>query len=1025
MNILYVEDNAQDADLTVRVLSKTAPSLHLSVVHTLHEARHCLQQPGDCPYDLVLADMHLPDGLALTLLQIIRQQHLPLVFVVVTGTGDEETAVAALKAGADDYVVKQADYLDHLPSVLQNAMHTYRTRKANTHPLRVLYAEDNPLDIDLTCRHLARYASHIQIKVVGTAAEVLARLADSRKDAYDLLLADYLLPDMNAIELFHALRHTYGNDLPVVLVTGQGSEEVALQALKLGVADYVVKTADYLIRLPAVLDNAFHLTQLKREQAALRESEARYRIISELSSDFAFALRMNVKGRWMLEWITDAFWRLTGYVPGDMSFGIGMTAIIHPDDRVLVRRTFEALISGQDQVFEFRMMSKSGRIRWLRCHMRPVWDKDRGGIARIYGAAQDITERKEAEETWQRYQLFHQHSRDIILFVRYPDGQILEANRAAAAAYGYSHEELLALNIRDLHHPETRPLLTIQMAQANQAGIRFETIHCRKDGSTFPVEVNSYSIPVGEEQMLFSVARDITERKHAEEQLANERNLLRTLIDNVPDLIYVKDTQGRFLVANEAIARIMGADGPHGLLGKTDFDFYPAELAIQYHSSEQELLRSERPILDREEMIVDSQGRKKWLSTTKVPLYDREGQMIGLVGMGRDITARKQLEEQFRQAQKMEAIGRLAGGVAHDFNNLLTVINGSSELLLEELDPSDSLAGDVKNILDAGERAARLARQLLVFSRRQIVETRILNLNEVLLNLGKMLSRLIGEDMRLEMNLDPQLANIRADAGQLEQVVVNLAVNARDAMPQGGTLSLTTANVTLDDAYENAHVGLRSGSYVSLSVTDTGTGMPPEVLQHLFEPFFTTKAEGKGTGLGLATVYGIIHQSEGDIRVYSEVGYGSTFRIYLPRVQEVASEHIEEALKARGGSETILVVEDQEPVRRITARMLKDLGYSVLEAADGAAAIQLCRDYPHAINLLLTDVVMPEMGGKELAEQLTLLRQDLRVLYMTGFSEKAVTHLEAEESDVQIIQKPFSSETLARQVRQILDGSPR
>jgi two-component system cell cycle sensor histidine kinase/response regulator CckA len=375
--------------------------------------------------------------------------------------------------------------------------------------------------------------------------------------------------------------------------------------------------------------------------------------------------------------------------------------------------------------------------------------------------------------------------------------------------------------------------------------------------------------------------QEITERKQAEEALTQERNLLRTLIDNLPDYIYVKDIESRFVIGNVAVGRLMGATTPDELIGKTDFDFYPQELAAQYYADEREIIRSGQPLISREEPLMDMiTNRWGWISSTKVPLRDSCEKIVGLVGIGRNITERKRLEEQLRQSQKMEAVGRLAGGVAHDFNNLLTSITGYSSLVLSSLDGHDPLREDVEETMKAAKRAAALTRQLLAFSRGQVLQPKALDLNVVVADMVKMLQRIIGEDIELVTDLAPGLGRTKADPGQIEQVIMNLAVNARDAMPQGGRLTVKTENVTLDEDYCRICPESRPGGFVRLSVADTGVGMDKETLQHIFEPFFTTKKEG--TGLGLAVVHGIVGQHEGWIDVHSEPGQGSTFRVYLP-----------------------------------------------------------------------------------------------------------------------------------------------
>jgi two-component system cell cycle sensor histidine kinase/response regulator CckA len=386
--------------------------------------------------------------------------------------------------------------------------------------------------------------------------------------------------------------------------------------------------------------------------------------------------------------------------------------------------------------------------------------------------------------------------------------------------------------------------------------------------------------------------------------------------------------------------------------------------------------------------------------------------------------ALRKSEEQLRQSQKVEAIGRLAGGIAHDFNNLLTIINGYTELLLARLPPQDRTSRDINEIRKAGMRAASLTRQLLAFSRKQILEPKVLDMNAIVVELEKMLRRLIGEDVRLTIAQAPGLRRIKADPGQIEQVIMNLVVNARDAMPQGGNLTLETANVDLDEAYAARHVGVRSGAYIMLAVSDTGSGIDKESMSHIFEPFYTTKGPGKGTGLGLSTVYGIVKQSGGNVWAYSEPGRGTTFKIYLPQAEGTVDRQPRDGQHAgiARGSETLLLVEDQKELRELVREMLQMNGYTVVEAGDGLEALEICQKHEGRIDLMLSDVVMPQMGGRELAQRLATIRPEMKVLYMSGYTSNAIVHHGILDPGTALLQKPFTPDSLARKVREVLDG---
>jgi len=525
----------------------------------------------------------------------------------------------------------------------------------------------------------------------------------------------------------------------------------------------------------------------------------------------------------------------------------------------------------------------------------------------------------------------------------------------------------------------------------------------------------------------------ISERKRAEAALLAERNLLRTLIDHLPDCIYVKDLQSRFVLANRALLDQLGLSSTEQVLGKSDADFFRSDMAAQFAADERAIIEAGVARLNHEEYVVNPHsGASRWIVSSKVPVRDAPGQIVALVGMWHDITEHKSLQAQLLQAQKMESVGRLAGGIAHDFNNLLTAIVGYTELALATLPPENLLHDDLQAILNATERATALTRQLLAFARKQVLAPQVFDLNTLILNLDKLLRRLIGEDVELVVQEAPGAALVKADPHQIEQVLLNLALNARDAMPDGGRLQIEIANVMWEQIEianvmweQAAHEQPTQASqvaYVMLAVNDTGGGMPPEVQAHLFEPFFTTKEVGKGTGLGLATVYGIVQQHGGQIEVSSQVGHGTSVKVYLPRTSEAADFRRERAAARSlpGGSETILVVEDEQMVRRVATRVLLQLGYNVLEAAEGMEALRVAQRHGGTIDLLLSDMVMPQMNGNLLAERLRVLYPRLKVIFISGYSDTMIGQQRLLEWKEALLQKPFTPALLARTVRDVL-----
>jgi len=582
--------------------------------------------------------------------------------------------------------------------------------------------------------------------------------------------------------------------------------------------------------------------------------------------------------------------------------------------------------------------------------------------------------------------------------------------------------------------PYTVTPKTSEIAGPRQSPWRHLKVLLRLIPLAFPLVILLMAARIAEQQFALAVAAVLassacssaqivlTERRErrASKSLEERNALLKSVFEGTGDIIFAKDAEGRYLMVNRAVAEFFGKPSEE-LIGKTAFqltDFGTARKLVEGEGKVLETGRSETM-----DLRISRGGDERTFLITRSPYLDAAGKISGIIGISRDITDYRTMEERLRQSQKMEAIGTLAGGVAHDFNNILMVISGYSSVLNEALSSEPKLRGHVEQILKAGERAASLTRQLLAFSRKQTIQPTPLNPNTIVSGIEKLLHRLIGEHITISTRLAPDLGYVLADAGQIEQVILNLAINSRDAMPEGGRLTLETRNIRAGD-FVAAEKELKPGRYVELVVSDTGVGMGMEVQARIFEPFFTTKPLGKGTGLGLSTVYGIVQQANGHVTFTSQPGAGTTFRVYLPRIDEP-----QETLKAVAerqldldGSETVLVVEDDASVCELVRAVLTSHGYSVLSARDPHEAVSLCAQKDHRIDLLLSDVIMPNMSGAELSAKLMSLHPQLKVLFMSGYIDDSVVRQGIREKEVAFLQKPFSPLSLAKKVREVLDG---
>ncbi|HEY1203533.1 MAG: PAS domain S-box protein [Bryobacteraceae bacterium] len=747
-----------------------------------------------------------------------------------------------------------------------------------------------------------------------------------------------------------------------------------------------------------------------------RRTEEAYRLIFEDASDAIAIAGPALKILEVNARATEVF----GYSRQDL-LRMNLKDLLALEERAGAPQKLERVLGkGETALYERRFQRPDGETTTAEISVRALRD------GRLIAIGRDVTARRRAEEALRASEAL---TRSVVysavdgIITADESGTIQSFNPAAERMFGYAAEEAIGQNLRilmpqpdrDRHDAYIRTYL--ESGKKKIIGIGREAQAVRKDGTSFPIELAVSEMLLPGRRLFTGILHDITHRKAAEAALMETNAKLQAIIETSPLAIVTLDLGGRVLAWNPAAERMFGWSAAEAL---------NRVLPVVPEAERTELLdrvRSGEPLLGAEKRRLRKDGSLIDTTLWTAPLRDSAGEVSGVMGIYADVTQSKQLEEQFQQAQKMEAVGRLAGGIAHDFNNILTVITGYGEMVAERITGDPLMSEEMQEILKAADHATVLTSQLLIFSRRHVAIQESLDLNTVVAKLERMLRRIIGEDVELVTVPGPELARVRADAAQIEQVIMNLAVNSRDAMPGGGRLVIETANVELDAAYGRGHIGVKEGEYVMLAVSDTGKGIPPEVRSRLFEPFFTTKERGKGTGLGLSTVYGIVKQSGGEIRVYSELDKGTTFKIYLPRVTDADSQPAQaaEPSPVERGEETLLLAEDEPGVRALARDVLRQHGYQVLEALDVPDALRICREHPERIHLLLTDVVMPVMSGRELAERVAQIRPEIKVLYMSGYTDNIVVSHGVTSIDKEFLQKPFTPRSLARKVRETLD----
>ena len=888
-----------------------------------------------------------------------------------------------------------------------------------------------------------------------------------RVQAFDVLLTDLMMPGIDGIALVREAMQIDPNII-CMMMTGQGTIQTAVDAMKVGAFDYVLKPFRLQTMLP-VLTRAMNTRHLRLENVQLREAVA----IHELSETIAFtldpqtvlskladgaltqsdadevsillptadgkelyvaAVRGEKRGRLLGERIplqeSISSWVARERVPLILNGEVSDERFVALWPRPEIRSAVSVPMQVANKLVGIINLNMTNRLRPFTLGQMKALSILAGTAAAALESAALYTEVQKAEE---KYRSIFENAVEGI-FQSTPEGRFLTVNPAMARILGYASPAEMIESVTDvanqlyLNPADREKAAQVEKEQGVLHG--FEMQAYRKDREKIWLSLNRRAVYDlnGDEIRREGSVEDITERKRAEQELSKSQERYRDLVENAHDIIYSHDLQGNYTSMNKAGEQITGYSPEDALNLNLKQTVAPECLATAQEMLKRKLAGEKVTAYEME--IIAKDGRRIAVeANTRLVMQD--GVPVGIQGIARDITERKRMEkalhnseEQLRQSQKMEAIGQLAGGVAHDFNNLLTAINGYSSLAIRRLGETHAVSPYLDEIKKAGERAANLTRQLLAFGRKQMLQPLDLSLNDVVTDMTKMLKRLIGEDIQLVVKLNPELDRIRADPGQIEQVLMNLIVNARDAMPTGGVLTIETANANLNDDYTSKHVDVTPGQFIMLAVSDTGTGMDAQTRSRIFEPFFTTKEKGKGTGLGLSTVYGIVKQSGGNVLVYSEEGRGTSFKVYLPQLEVLSKQStmaVVEPVRMRG-CETVVLVEDEDMVRKLACELLEESGYRVLTANGGEQAIELFKAHEERIDLLITDVVMPKMSGKEVAEELRNAHPETKVLFMSGYTDQAIVHHGIVDSHIAFIQKPFSENALTRKVRDVLDA---
>ncbi len=905
----------------------------------------------------------------------------------------------------------------------------------------MLLATGDKVSVESTLLYFSERSPHIHFRVAHSTTEISEGV---KAGDLDVVVLDSSLEKEKILESVAILHGEGDRVVPAIVVLDRMHEELTETVLTSGAADVVLKSDYFLPRLRAAIENACERSSLAGEVAALRKraeepsyhgtlrsqaeedaakGEQKFRELADLLPILVFETDERGKLTFANRACIEAF----GVTSAKFESGVTPIEFVGPEDAGKAREALARVLEGSSLKPErLNARRAGGAVFPALVSASPIMSGDRPvGVRGFLVDMSNLDAMQSAiQEGEEKFRTLVESSVMGVYIIQ--DDKFAYVNPAMGRIFGYTQAEFISLDtIFDVIIPSDRDKVRENIRKRIEGeweSVKY-TFRCnKKTGEKIDVEVFGSRTVFWGRAAVIGTLEDITQRREAEERLRQSEDRYRTLFDESIDAIYISTPSGRMLDINSAGLRLFGYNSKEELLGEESLETY-YENPIERRKF-MSVLETEGFVRDFETRLRRKDGQVLAILDSATAVHNGNGEIVAYRGILRDITERKRLEEQLFQSQKLESLGQLTSGIAHDFNNVLGGIIGFAELALGKIDEKNPVYNYLKRIYSLADRAAKITKQLLAFARRQILMPKDINLNSLIHDLIELLPRLMGEHVEISFIPGKDLATIHADPSQIEQVIINLAVNAADAMPDGGRLTIGSTNAFLDEFFCRVHSNVQPGSYVMISVSDTGTGIDPSIVGRIYEPFFTTKDVGRGTGLGLSVVHGIIRQHGGAINVYSEVGKGTTFKLYFPAIARHPNENQQESEKQqilRTGNETILIVEDNEDLREFMQDLLEGSGYSVRLAGDGEEGISEFRKYPREVSLIITDVMMPKMSGKELKESIDLEFPGTKFLFISGYTESVVHHGFVLASQVDFLQKPFSAYQFSDKVRKILD----